>query len=112
MRFCFRFIEYFRLSKEVAAWLIGILRPHLHERVRAHRISIEIQVLSALRFFAIDCYQRSIGQNCNCGLSQISVHRCIRAVSNAIEEHLTPMFIKFPHNFLDRHRNKVEFRNR
>lgn len=70
-----RFIELFRLNKIASQNLIQVIRPHLLQRQRHHAISIDIKVLTALRFYATGCYQRSVGQDFNLGLSQTSVHR-------------------------------------
>lgn len=86
-----------------------MLQPHLHQPTRNHGISIQIMVLTALRFYATGSYQRSIGQDFNFGLSQTSVHRCIKAVTDAIDVHLSPVFIKFPNSRELRQQIKTNF---
>lgn len=110
--YIFRFIEVFRLSKEVTRRLIESLTPHLYVRTRDHGIPTEIIVLTALRFFATGCYQRSVGQDFNCDLSQTSVHRCIKEVTLAIYRHLSRQYIKFPTTFRERQQLKLDFMNK
>lgn len=91
-----RFIELFRVNKNIARQLINQVEPHLVQPVLRRGITPEISVLAALRFYATGSYQRSIGQEFNLGLSQTSAHRCIRKVTNIIDQHLADLYIKFP----------------
>lgn len=58
-----RFIELFRLNKEVARNLITGLTPHLNQRQYQSGIRIDTKVLTALRFYATGCYQRAVGED-------------------------------------------------
>lgn len=70
-----RFIDLFRLDKNLTRRLMELVGPHLHQRQIRSGISTEIKVLTALRFYATGGYQRSVGQDYHFGLSQPSVHR-------------------------------------
>lgn len=70
-----RFIELFRLDKQLARNLINLVSPHLNERQIQSGITNEIKVLATLRFYATGCYQRSVGEDYHIALSQTSVHR-------------------------------------
>lgn len=60
-----RFIELFRLNKDLAAYLINELVPHMEQGQRSTRIPCQIRILIALRFFAIGNYQRGIDTSYN-----------------------------------------------
>nr|CAI5863280.1 unnamed protein product [Callosobruchus analis] len=108
-----RFIELFRLNKELCLTLIQMVEPYLQDPVLTLRkVSKDIIVLAALRFYATGAYQRTIGQDLNLGLSQTSVHRCIHKVTDIIDEHLAKLFIKFPNTSRKRQEIKVEFMNK
>lgn len=104
-----RFIELFRLNKDLAQQLINLIRPHLPARVRQRGITPENMVLATLRFYATGSYQRSVGQDFNLGLSQPSICQCIHKVTQIIDEHLGNQFIKFPSTREDRQQNKADF---
>jgi len=53
-----RFIELFRLNKDLVAYLFTQLVPHMDQEHRSTRIPRQIRILIALRFFAIGNYQR------------------------------------------------------
>jgi hypothetical protein len=107
-----RFIELFRLNKNLARELINMLEPYINHPTRNHGISVEIAVLTALRFYATGSYQRCLGQDFNFALSQTSVHRCIHMVTSAIDERLSPQFITFPNTRDERQQIKVSFMER
>lgn len=104
-----RFIELFRLNKNLVRELIDLIRPHLQARVLARGITIENSVLAALRFYATGSYQRSLGQDFNFGMSQSSICQQIHCVTDVIDEHLSEHFIKFPSTREDRQLNKLKY---
>lgn len=55
-----RFIELFRLNKDIVAYLFTQLVPHMDHEQRITRIPCQIRILAALRFFAIGNYQRGM----------------------------------------------------
>lgn len=87
----------FRLTRQ----LITLLNSVLEERRSLKGIPNHIKVFSALRFYATRSYQRCIGQEFFVGLSQTSVHRCVRSVTVAIAN-LAPEHIKLPVNLDER----------
>lgn len=107
-----RFIELFRLNKDLARELITLLRPHLPERILGRGITIENSVLAALRFYATGCYQRSLGQDFNFGMSQSSIFQCLHRVTDVIDEYLPDLFIKFPNTRDGRQLNKATYMDR
>ncbi|XP_046744295.1 putative nuclease HARBI1 [Diprion similis] len=90
-----QFQQLFRLSRKLASDLVNHLRPHL-ERDRSHGLSVECQVLCAVRFYAVGSYQRAIGQDFMVAISQTAVSRCLKSVSAAINDHLLQQWVKFP----------------
>ena len=57
---------------------------------------------AALNFYAKGSYQDCVGGNHLLGLSQSSVSRCLKEVTNLITDHLMPDVIKFPSTVLER----------
>ncbi|XP_046431373.1 putative nuclease HARBI1 [Neodiprion fabricii] len=89
------FIELYRINLQLAADLIDTLQPSL-QRVRDSGLSVQTQVLTAVRYYAIGCYQRPVGDQWGISLSQSSVSRCIHDVKNAINERLLRPWVQFP----------------
>lgn len=55
-----------------------------------------MQILAALRFFAIGSYQKGIGNDYLVSISQPAVSRAIKAVAVGITEQLANEWIQFP----------------
>ncbi|XP_046468084.1 putative nuclease HARBI1 [Neodiprion pinetum] len=91
------FIELYRINPQLAADLIDTLQPSLQ------------RVLTAVRFYATGYYQRPVGDQCDISLSQSSVSRCIRDVTNAINERLLKPWVQFPMTPEDRQRAASQF---
>lgn len=70
-----RFIELFRLNKQLSRDLCDSLRVNLRVSRYINGISTDIKVLTALIFYATGSYQRATGEDFNLGLSQSMVHR-------------------------------------
>lgn len=91
-----RFIDIFRLNKELVMFLFEELQPTMQDNIRASRIQYQQRILVALRFFATGNYQRGVGQEYLLGVSQPVVSRCVAEVSQKIVEYFSPNWIKFP----------------
>lgn len=91
-----RFKELFRLNKNMVHYLIENVGPHLHQRQRSDGISTMHKVFAALVFFATGSYQRRAGQDYLLSMSQQAVGRCIHEVSEATNNILGHVWIKFP----------------
>lgn len=78
-----RFVELFRLNKEMVEYLFHQLEPHLQPATRASAIHPIFKLFAALRFFATGEYQRSIGTSRIRAMSQQATSRCIKEVSRA-----------------------------
>lgn len=92
------FRRQYRLTKELVRWLCERLRGEL-TRVRrntATALTVELQVLCALRFFATGSFQGMVATDEHLATSQSSVSRCIRAVAQAIVDCLGEEWIVFP----------------
>ncbi|KAJ4427679.1 hypothetical protein ANN_25328 [Periplaneta americana] len=85
----------YRFTKENARKVIELVRPNLYESEdnRGLSISIETQVLTALRYYARSGYQDNTADLHN--ISQASVSRIITNVSVAIAG-LAPRYVRFP----------------
>ncbi|KAL5245888.1 hypothetical protein ACI65C_013296 [Semiaphis heraclei] len=94
------FIKKYRLSKELAKWVITLLTPFMNGASTSRGFSIERKVIVALRFFAAGSYQMDVGDNRHASLSQPSVSRIIEEVTNAFSNPaIFNKFIHFPSNF-------------
>ena len=103
-----RFINLFRLNKELVQFIFQELQPLMDDAVRISRISYQNRILTALRFFATGTYQRGVGQEYLLSISQPTVSKCVDEVSQAIQNHFGHEWIKFP-NENDMATNKTAF---
>ncbi|KAJ8948263.1 hypothetical protein NQ314_008443 [Rhamnusium bicolor] len=90
------FIDLFRLNKDLVSYLFRKLVPHMSESLRVTKITREIRIFIALRFFCTGNYQRGIGEEFLLSSSQQVVSRCIVEVSEAITENISEEWIIFP----------------
>lgn len=79
-----RFVQTFRLTKEMVRYLFDRLIPLMRPSVRITCISPGLRILAALDFFATGGYQRSIGESFNFSMSQQSVGKAVREISRLI----------------------------
>lgn len=86
--------SFLRMYKESVLDLVQMLRPHL-TGIQKHCISYEFQVLIALRYYEDGSYQRSVGQDCLYPVSQPTVSKVLRRVTNGLCS-LSEQFMKFP----------------
>ncbi|XP_065302973.1 putative nuclease HARBI1 [Dermacentor albipictus] len=77
------FRDHFRLSKSTVRWLCEQLEDAIGG-LRTGRITTQDRVLCALRFFATESFQRSIGSEEFVSMGQASVSESIHAVAEAI----------------------------
>ncbi|XP_072144204.1 putative nuclease HARBI1 [Dermacentor andersoni] len=78
-----QFRRHFRLKKETVRWLCDEVAEELGG-VRTSALSVERQVLCALRFFATGSFQASVGSEETVGVTQPAVSKCVRRVAEAI----------------------------
>lgn len=111
-----RFVELFRLNKELVRQLMDLITPHFPQqplnRGRGSKVTLEIAVLATLRFYATGAYQRSLGQDFNFGISQASASKWIHKITEIIDHHIANMFINFPNRRDERQLNKATFMQR
>lgn len=96
-----RFRRLFRLSKDTVRWLCDQLRDEVGVRRRRGTpttITVEQQVLCALRFFAVGSYQGAVATDEYLAISQPSVSVAVRRVAAAIVRRLVDIdpVIDFP----------------
>lgn len=63
-----------------------------------------------MRFYAVGCYQGAIGEHWDITISQPSVSRCVRGVTDGINELLLRQWVKFPMTDMDRSIAREKFR--
>ncbi|XP_071653697.1 putative nuclease HARBI1 [Temnothorax longispinosus] len=102
------FIKLYRVTPEIVMEVTDALRERLEYR-RVDALTPELQVLTALRFYAVGCYQGSIAEQWDIAISQPSVSRCLRRVTDAINAILLRRWVKFPMTDVDRHRAREKF---
>lgn len=90
------FIRHYRLNKSTAKYLIDFLEPHCIPDTHLNTIPFHLRVLCSLIFYGHGPVQKIAGLNFDLPLSQTSVSRCIRQVTQLIVKHLTPALVKFP----------------
>lgn len=72
-----RFIELFRVNKDLFFHIENLLTPFMHapRYINSDAVPVRQKLLCALRFYATGCYQRSIGEDFNLSVSQTSISR-------------------------------------
>ncbi|KAG5870318.1 hypothetical protein JTB14_038401 [Gonioctena quinquepunctata] len=90
------FRQFFRLSREAAFDLFLEIEPHMEVSRRNTRMAPVIRFISSLHFFAHGSYQKSVGKDSHCALSQPSVSKCLKEVVSIMNEHLGHHYIHFP----------------
>ena len=90
-----KFINLFRLKKEMADHLLQQLIPDMYFGTREESIHLRIRVFVALSFFATGIYQRIIGLNYPLSVSQSAISRIIHEVSGLIVRVMTEILNKF-----------------
>ncbi|XP_037503401.1 putative nuclease HARBI1 [Rhipicephalus sanguineus] len=78
-----QFRRHFRQSKETVWWLCDEVADELRGS-RPTELSVERQVLCALRFFATGSFQSSVGSEETVAVTQPAVSKCVRRVAQAI----------------------------
>lgn len=107
-----RFVELFRLNKELVRRLINILTPYLQERTVRRGVAIQNKIFCALRFYATGSYQRCVGEEHHIGLSQTVVHRIIHEITEIIVNVMADQYISFPTTHEERNVIKADFMNK
>lgn len=79
-------------------------------RIDMKCIVFQVLLLTALRFYAVGCYQGAIGEQWDLCVSQPTVSRCVAAVTDGINEQLLRQWVKFPMTPEDRYAAKERFR--
>lgn len=93
------FRRHYRLSKNIVRWLCDELRDDaaLRRQRRARTVmTVEQQVLCALRFYTPGSYQGQVASDRHLAVHQTTVSACVRAVATAIVRRLGPRWIAFP----------------
>lgn len=76
----------FRFSKDSTIFICDMLRENLTRPTRRHYpVSVELQVLTALRFYATGTFQNVLGDLCF--LSQPFISKCVARVSSELANH-------------------------
>ncbi|KAL1483820.1 hypothetical protein MTO96_032937 [Rhipicephalus appendiculatus] len=78
-----QFRRHFRLTKETVSWLCDEVADEL-KGSRPTALSVERQVLCALRFFATGSFQSSVGREETVAVTQPAVSNCVRRMARAI----------------------------
>ena len=100
----------YRFEADGINFICDLLREDLERDCgRAMALTVEMQVLLALRFFASGAFLEAIGDTL--GVDKASVSRAVRDVSSALHNR-NDEFIKWPIKVEDRRRVKLGFYNK
>lgn len=89
------FIERYRLTPHLTIQLISEISPFIQDDVD-NAVPLHFRVLAALSFYASGCYQRRVGMDAFCMMSQTSLSKSINEISRAITNNLSQTYIRFP----------------
>ncbi|KAG0427504.1 hypothetical protein HPB47_025432 [Ixodes persulcatus] len=109
------FRRHYRLSKNIVRWLCDELRDDaaLRRQRRARTVmTVEQQVLCALRFYATGSYQGQVASDRHLAVHQTTVSACVRAVATAIVRRLGPRWIALPVTAVERAATQEAFLHR
>ncbi|KAK0136891.1 putative nuclease HARBI1 [Merluccius polli] len=97
----------YRYGRDDIAFICNILRPHLERAtLRSHALTVEEQVLIALRFYASGSFFEVIGDGL--AVRKSAVGHVVHSVSSALTN-LLGQFVKWPENEDDMARTKRRF---
>ncbi|XP_029347920.1 putative nuclease HARBI1 [Acyrthosiphon pisum] len=106
------FTKLFRISKNLALYIIDKLSyVQRLQRKRKNGLSLQLQVIVAIRFFAFGSFQRCVGQDNLGSISQPSVSRCITRVATSLFEVCLSDWVRFPQNDAERKAVEIRFRD-
>lgn len=91
-----RFVELFRLNKDMAQYVYNRIGPNMAQTNNPVAIPTILKFFGVLRFFATGAYQRVVGRGFDISISQQSMSRAVDEVTTAIIITLSEQWIKFP----------------
>ncbi|CAN7944837.1 unnamed protein product, partial [Ixodes hexagonus] len=92
-----RFVREYLLTKGVTRWLCDELRGRLQRRREGpHVLTVEQQVLAALRLYAAGGFQATVGSDENISVHQCTISRVLVDVTDAIVDCLGASWLIFP----------------
>ncbi|XP_050309680.1 putative nuclease HARBI1 [Anthonomus grandis grandis] len=103
------FKKSFRLNKEMARYVYNSVAENIDTTDNIVAVPPILKFFATLHFYATGSYQYSLGQNFNLSLSQPVASRAIHTVTNAIEERLGHLWVKFPTTVADKMEIKGRF---
>ncbi|XP_064474017.1 putative nuclease HARBI1 [Ornithodoros turicata] len=91
------FMRMYRLTKPVVRWLCDQLRSTLRAKRRTRTaLSVERQILIALRFYATGSFQVAVASDRHMAVTQSTISKALFKVTNAVLLQLAPLWIRFP----------------
>ncbi|XP_045449442.1 uncharacterized protein LOC123658007 [Melitaea cinxia] len=102
------FLARFRLGKETIRGLIAELSPFIPSPQRKDGVSVATKVIIALSFYASGSYQTWIGLGSLLNVSQVTVSRAIKQVTDALNS-IFPKYVKMPDKKRERNEVKSKF---
>lgn len=104
-----RFKDLFRLNKDMARYILNGILPLLALENNPVAIPIQCKFFGALHFYATGSYQRMIGRSHDISMSQQSLSRAIKAVTNAIVNIFGDVWVQFPSTDIQKNSIKQKF---
>lgn len=105
----FRFIKYFRVSKEVFRHLLEKCEAKMRKAIGLTSVLPIIKLTAAIRFFAEGNYQKGVGNDYNVGLAQSTTSKCLSETINILENEICPTVISFPTSEEEKRNVKMGF---
>lgn len=91
-----QFTKLFRLRKEPARHVLNVILPNMNLTNNVVAIHPTVKYFCTMSFYATGSYQRTIGQSYNLSISQQSVSRAIKEITEVIVNTLAQQWIRFP----------------
>uniref|UniRef100_A0A6P7H3K8 Nuclease HARBI1 n=1 Tax=Diabrotica virgifera virgifera TaxID=50390 RepID=A0A6P7H3K8_DIAVI len=104
-----RFIQLFRLNKDMAQYVLNKILLVLNQDNNPVAITSILKFFGALSFYASGSQQCVIGQSFNLSMSQPSLSRAIQDVTIAIINTLSDEWVRFPRSAEEKDQIKARF---
>lgn len=76
------------------------------------KIPVTLEVLATLDFLGCGSFQRRVGRDAFCSMSQASISLAINKVCDVVVKHLSPKYVRFPANTAEANIGKNGFQER
>lgn len=104
-----RFVELFRLTKDMAQYIFNAIIPDLIHGNNPVAVSPHTKFFGAMHFYATGSYQRMVGRSYNISVAQQTMSKILHEVTSVIIQRFGGRWIQFPVTLNEKNRIKATF---